>query len=193
MVRRILAKHYRHGAGHNGPSWLTLLGHTKDSLWSTDRFFCESLILNTHWVLVIMDQFTRRIIGSGVHPGIVDGPILCRMFNAAVAGHGTSRYLSSDNGPLFEFHRWKANLRILEVAEIKTVPSVPLSHPFVERLIGTIRRDYLDHVPFWNATDLTRKLVRFRVLQRSPCPRLSGWPPAQHKCRRTQTANCSSR
>jgi hypothetical protein len=63
---------------------------------------------------------------------------------------------------LFEFHRWKANLRILDVDEIKTVPLVPLSHPFVERLIGTIRRDYLDQVPFWNATDLTRKLETFQ-------------------------------
>ena len=32
------------------------------------------------------------------------------------------------------------------MTEIKTVPYVPLSHPFVERLIGTIRREYLDHM-----------------------------------------------
>ena len=38
---------------------------------------------------------------------------------------------------------WQANLRILEVQEIRTVPYVPLSHPCVERLIGTIRREYL--------------------------------------------------
>jgi hypothetical protein len=35
------------------------------------------------------------------------------------------------------------------VTEIKTVPYVPQSHPFVERLIGTIRREYLDHMLFW--------------------------------------------
>ncbi len=40
--------------------------------------------------------------------------------------------------------QWQANLRILDVEEIKTVPYVPLSHPFVERLIGTIRRECLD-------------------------------------------------
>jgi hypothetical protein len=32
------------------------------------------------------------------------------------------------------------------VSEIKSVPHVPLSHPFVERLIGTVRRELLDHV-----------------------------------------------
>ena len=38
-----------------------------------------------------------------------------------------------------------ANLQILEVEELKSVPYVPTSHPFIERLIGTIRREYLNH------------------------------------------------
>ena len=66
-------------------------------------------------------------------------------------------------GPVFEFHRWKANLRILNVTEIKTVPEVPLSHPFIERLVGTIRRELLDQVPFLSAGDLERKLLHFRA------------------------------
>ena len=45
----------------------TFLGHMKDSLWSIDLFRCESATLRTHWVLVVMDQYTRRIIGFGVH------------------------------------------------------------------------------------------------------------------------------
>ena len=72
------------------------------------------------------------------------------------------KYLSSDNDPLFLFHQWKANLRIVGIDELKTVRYVPLSHPFVERLIGTIRRECLDQVFFWNAVDLERKLDEFR-------------------------------
>ena len=53
-------------------------------------------------------------------------------------------------------------LRVLDVEEIKTVPYAPRSHPFVERLIGTIRREYLDRVLFWNRGDLERKLGCFR-------------------------------
>lgn len=48
------------------------------------------------------------------------------------------------------------------ILEVKTVPYVPLSHPFVERLIGTLRREFLDQVPFWNARDLERKLLDFK-------------------------------
>ncbi len=66
------------------------------------------------------------------------------------------------NDPLFRYHRWKANLRVLEIDEIKTVPYVRLSHPFVERLIGTIRREYLDQLFFWNANDRERKLIEFK-------------------------------
>ena len=47
--------------------------------------------------------------------------------------------------------------------KIKTVPQVPLSHPFVERLIGTMRREFLDQVPFWNGRDLERKLAEFQT------------------------------
>jgi len=119
VVRRVLEKHYRQGpdSGH-GPSWLTFIGHLKDSLLSIDLFRCESILLKTHWVLVVMDQLTRRIIGFGVHAGDVD--------------------------------------------EIKSIPYTPRSHHFIERLIGTLRREFLDHTLFWNTVDLERKLELFK-------------------------------
>jgi transposase InsO family protein len=164
VVRRILASHYRPGNDAGGPSWLTFIGHMKDSLWSLDLFRCESATLRTYWVLVVMDQYTRRIIGFGVHAGTVNGVALCRMFNRAIGWQpGMPKYLSSDHDPLFRFGQWQANLRILEVSEIKAVPHVPLSHPFVERLIGTIRREYLDRTLFWSTADLENKLLDFQT------------------------------
>ena len=105
----------------------------------------------------------RRIIGLGVAPADLDGPVICRMFNRAIARETPPKYLSSDNDPLFRLHRWCANLRILEVDEINTIPCTPLSHPFVERLIGTVRREYLDRTFFWNRGDLERKLDNYQA------------------------------
>ena len=162
VVRRILAARYQPKPDSAGPSWLTVLGHAKDSLWSVDLFRCESAVLHTYWVLVVMDHWTRRIVGFGVHRGVVDGVALCRMFNHATCGQSLPTYLSADHDPLYRFHQWQANLRILNIREIKTVPYVPRSHPVVERLIGTVRRECLDRLLFWTAADLERKLVEFQ-------------------------------
>ena len=127
----------------------------KYSLWSIDLFRCESLSLKSHWGLIVMHQYTGQIIGFGVHARALDGPSLCRMFNRAIRRAGSPKYISSDHDPLFTFHRWNANLRILEVTEVKTVPYLPVSHPFMEQPVGTIGREFLDFVPFWTARGLS--------------------------------------
>ena len=53
-------------------------------------------------------------------------------------------------------------MRIREIEEIKTVPHVPISHPFTERLVGTIRREFLDQTLFWSKRDLEEKLGEFQ-------------------------------
>ena len=85
-----------------------------------------------------------------------------RMFQRAIRASALPKYLSSDHDPLYRFHQWQANLRVLGVSEIKTVPYVPLSHPFVERLIGSVRREYLDRTLFWTTADLEAKLIDFQ-------------------------------
>ena len=120
VVRRVLAQHYRpDDSVGNGPSRLTFVAQSKDSLWSVDLFRCESILLHSYWVMLVMDVFTRRIIGFGVERAEID--------------------------------------------EIKSIPNVPVSHPFVERLIVTLRREYLDRTFFWNALGLERKLAEFSV------------------------------
>lgn len=51
----------------------------------------------------------------------------------------------------------------IEVGKSATDVFGPLSHPFVERLIGTMRKEFLDQVLFWNARDLDRKLAEFQA------------------------------
>jgi transposase InsO family protein len=85
------------------------------------------------------------------------------MFNEATSGNQWPDRVSSDNDPVFQYHRWKANLRVLEIEEIKSLPHVPMSHPFVERLIGSIRRELLDRTFFWTATDLENKLRQYQA------------------------------
>jgi putative transposase len=85
------------------------------------------------------------------------------MFNRVIAKQTPPKYLSSDHDPLIRFQRWRANLLILEVTEVKAGSCAPRSHTFVERLIGTIRREYLDRTLFWNGGDLERKPAHYQA------------------------------
>src|SRR5262245_47929848 len=73
-----------------------LYGSREHSLLSLDLFSCESVALQTYWVLVVMDQYTRRIIGFGIQRGVVDGLALCRMFNRAF----THKHCRSISAPI---------------------------------------------------------------------------------------------
>jgi len=110
-----------------------------------------------------MDIYSRKLIGFEVIEGSLTGPIICQMFNRILINTGqTPKYLSSDHDPLFRFSQWQRNLSISEIDEIKSIPEIPLSHPFIERVIGTTRREYLDHQIIWGPNDLCKQLQEFQ-------------------------------
>ena len=55
--------------------------------------------------MVVIDVFTRRLIGFGIVRGDLDGIAVCRMFNHAIAKPPLPKYVSTDHDPLFRFHR----------------------------------------------------------------------------------------
>ena len=88
-VRRILSKYYHPNPfDHHGPSWLTFLGQAKDSLWSLDLFRAESIHLKTHWIMLVMDQYTRKIVAlSAFRADALCGANVCAMFNKIIGKH----------------------------------------------------------------------------------------------------------
>ena len=84
------------------------------------------------------------------------------MFSEIVSGIPTPTYLSMDNDRLYLFEEWAPLLEALRINPIQSIPLIPVSHPFVERLIGSVRREYLDQLFFWNSRDLQHKLDEFQ-------------------------------
>lgn len=128
-VRRVIAVHYKPDPTSSSPSWLTTLGHAKDSLWSLDLLRAESITLKTHWIMVVMDQYTRRIVGFAVHYGNVDAPqsascsmkrpvetdgqkdsvpIMIHCFNT-IGGKPTSEYSKSKKSN--RYHTYRCHIR----------------------------------------------------------------------------------
>jgi transposase InsO family protein len=103
VVRRILIRYYRPGPDGGDPSWLSVIGRARDRLWSVDLFRTESVLLKSYWVMVVIDVYTRLIVGFGVAPANLDGIRVCRMFNHAIARQTLPKRLSSSHDPLFRF------------------------------------------------------------------------------------------
>ena len=51
----------------------------------------------------------------------------------------------------------------MDIDEIKSIPFTLISHPFVERLIETVRREFLEQTLFWSSVDLEIKLKDFQA------------------------------
>ena len=91
----------------------------------------------------------------------MDGSTICYMFNQIIAYESPPKYLSRDNDPLFNYHLWEVNLDLLGIKELRSVPFVPQSHPYIERAIGTVRQEFTNKVGFWSQSDLEKKLSTF--------------------------------
>jgi hypothetical protein len=82
----------RQGQGTDGPSWLSFIGHMTDSLWSVNLFRCESILLRSLWVMVVMDVVTRRIIGLALSALI---PVAPRFVGCSIRSLPDSRFLGT--------------------------------------------------------------------------------------------------
>ena len=65
--------------------------------------------------------------------------------------------------PLWGAPRIHGELRQLGVEEVVNAPRAPWQNPFVERVIGSLRRECLDHVIIWNERSLRRHLRQYLV------------------------------
>ena len=162
-ILRILRKHGLVGDLNKlGPSWLSFIGNSFNGIWSVDMFKVESAFLSSYVVMVAIDIYSRKIINFSVRRYPVDGGVVCQMFQEICKKKVLPKKISTDNDPLFLYKQWSANLRIDEIEEIKSVPYAPVSHPFIERVIGTTRREFIDKTLFFTRRDLDVKLNNFK-------------------------------
>jgi hypothetical protein len=87
MVHRAFVKYFLPGySGTRDISPLLIfIGNIKDNLWSIDLLGCVSIFLRSHWVMVVMYVFIRRLIGFGVKRININGVSVFRMLIRAIA------------------------------------------------------------------------------------------------------------
>jgi putative transposase len=135
-------------------TWRTFLpNHTKD-LVSSDFFVVPTVFFRMLFVFVILSHDRRRVVHFGVtaHP---TSEWAARQLLAAFPWDSAPQYLLRDrDGSYGEKFREAAGC--LGIREVLTAPQSPWQNPYVERLIGSIRRECLDHVIVLNEIGLRR-------------------------------------
>ncbi len=84
--------------------------------------------MKSHWMMVVMDQFSRKMIGLAVHPGILDGPTVCRLFNQIISGQALPKYLMTHS---FTFTNGKPIKESLMSQKLNRFPAYPTHIPLL--------------------------------------------------------------
>jgi putative transposase len=140
-------------------TWRTFLTNHVDALVSMDFFTVPTLTGRVLFVLVLLSHHRRRI----VHLAITEHPTAmwtAQQIKEAFPDDSAPRWLLRDRDAIYGdlFRRRVASMGISEVI---SSPSSPWQNPHAERLIGSIRRECLDHVIVFNQTHLQRTLARY--------------------------------
>jgi putative transposase len=153
---------YLSRARHRKPpsqSWRTCLKNHAGTLASMDFFVVPSVTFRLLYVFVLLSHSRRRV----VHFHVTTAPTaawVSRQLREAFPFETAPRYLIRDRDSIYgqEVRRCLASLNIKEVV---TAPRSPWQNPFVERLIGSIRRECLNHVIILNEGHLRRLLSAY--------------------------------
>jgi transposase InsO family protein len=138
------------------PTWRTFLSTHASQLASIDFFTVPTATFRVLFVLLILSHDRRRV----VYLNVTDHPTAAstrQQIREAFPDDTAPAYLLRDRDSAYgaDFGRL---LNDVGIEEIVTAPRAPWQNPFVERLIGTLRRECLDHVIVWNERSLRRTL-----------------------------------
>src|SRR5438445_1100885 len=126
------------------PTWRTFLRNHLPDIAAIDMFVVATATFRLVYALIVLSLDRRRV----VHFEVTQNPTqvwLSSQMTEAFPWDTAPRHLLRDRdtsyGPVFR-HR----VRAMGIAEVITAPRSPWQNPYVERLIGSIRRECLDHV-----------------------------------------------
>jgi transposase InsO family protein len=146
-------------------TWRTFLkNHTKD-LVSLDFFVVPTITFQLLFTFVILSHDRRRL----VHFAVTTNPTAewtARQLLQAFPWDKAPRYLLRDRDSAYglefaDMAKW------MGIHEVLTAPQSPWQNPYVERMIGSVRRECLDHIIVFHAAGLRRILRSFAYYEQS--------------------------
>jgi transposase InsO family protein len=140
-------------------TWRTFLTNHVHDLVSLDFFTVPTVRLRVLFVLVVLAHHRRRV----VHFNVTEHPTAhwtAQQIVDAYLDDSAPSYLLRDRDSIYG-HAFRKRVKGLGINEVQTAPHSPWQNPFAERLVGSIRRECLDHVVVLGERHLRRTLTRY--------------------------------
>jgi hypothetical protein len=140
-------------------TWRTFLENHVKQLVSVDFFVVPTIDFKLLFVFLVLAHERRRVLHFNVteHPS---ARVDCNATRVGIPlGYG-SRYLLRDCDRIYG-DAFRIQTAGMQITEVLTAPQSPWQSPYVERLIGSSRRDCLDHVIILSVESLRRILQSY--------------------------------
>jgi putative transposase len=140
-------------------TWRTFLDNHVTTLVSVDFFTVPTIRFQVLYVFLILAHDRRRILHVGVtaHP---TAEWTVQQLREAFPWETAPRYLLRDRDGICG-HGFVEQVRAMGMSEVLSTPGSPWQRAYIERVIGTIRRECLDHVIVCSERGLRHHLRRF--------------------------------
>ena len=139
-------------------TWRTFLANHANQIMAADLFVVPTVTFRLLFVLVILAHDRRQIVHVAVtaHP---TAAWTAQQLRNAFPENEAPQYLLHDRDSVFA--QVATTLEGMDIQEVRTAPRSPWQNAYVERVIGSIRRECLDHVIVANAAGLHRVLTEY--------------------------------
>jgi putative transposase len=149
------------------PTWRAFLDNHVSTLVSGDSFTAPTVFFHVLFVFVVLAHDRRRILSINV----TSNPSAAWTANQVVQAfpwESTPRYLLGDRDSIYG-DRFRHRVKHLGIQQVIIARRSPWQNPYAERVVGTLRRELLDHVIVMNERHLRRLLRRFVGEYYHPC------------------------
>jgi transposase InsO family protein len=159
LAESTVARYVPRGRRPRSQTWKTFLRNHAEAIAAVDFFTVPTVTFRNLYVFVVLRIDRRQV----VHFAVSERPHaawVARQLREAFPFDTAPKYLIRDNDGIYgaETNR---TLTMLGVEEVKITPRSPWQNGYVERFIGTLRRELFDHVIVLNERHLERLLAEF--------------------------------
>jgi putative transposase len=154
-----VSKYMGRRRGPPSQTWRTFLKNHLTTTVSVDFFTVPTLRFQVLYVFLVLAHDRRRILHVGVtaHP---TAAWTAQQLREAFPWDTAPRYLLRDRDGIFG-HDFVDQVTALRMSEVLSTPGAPWQRAYIERAIGTIRRECVDHVIVATEGSLRRHLTSF--------------------------------